>query len=591
MRTRAKRKYVASDRARRENVLWHILYLKTMQGGTSMKTDIEIAQEAQMLPITEVVKEIGLTADDLELYGKYKAKISNEYLKKIEGNKKGKLILVTAINPTPAGEGKTTTSVGLGQAFGKLGKKAVIVLREPSLGPCFGIKGGAAGGGYAQVVPMEDLNLHFTGDFHAITSANNLLAALLDNHIQQGNALRIDTRQIVWKRCLDMNDRVLRNVVVGLGNKTDGFVREDHFVITVASEIMAILCLATDLEDLKDRLGKIIVAYDLDGKPVTAKDLQAVGAMAALLKDAILPNVIQTLEHTPALVHGGPFANIAHGCNSVRATTAALSMADYVVTEAGFGADLGAEKFFDIKCRQAGLSPDAVVLVATIRALKYNGGVPKTELSAENVEALEKGIVNLEKHIENLQKYKVPVVVTLNSFVTDSEAEIAFVKQFCEERGCEFAISEVWEKGGEGGIALAEKVLKTLEEKESHFAPLYPSELPLTEKIETVAKEIYGAKGVNYTAAAKKQLAKLTELGFGDLPICMAKTQYSLSDDPALLGRPKDFDITVREAYVSAGAGFVVVLTGAVMTMPGLPKQPAAFGIDVDESGKIIGLF
>ena len=591
MRTRAKRKYVASDRARRENVLWHILYLKTMQGGTSMKTDIEIAQEAQMLPITEVVKEIGLTADDLELYGKYKAKISNEYLKKIEGNKKGKLILVTAINPTPAGEGKTTTSVGLGQAFGKLGKKAIIALREPSLGPCFGIKGGAAGGGYAQVVPMEDLNLHFTGDFHAITSANNLLAALLDNHIQQGNALRIDTRQIVWKRCLDMNDRVLRNVVVGLGNKTDGFVREDHFVITVASEIMAILCLATDLEDLKDRLGKIIVAYDLDGKPVTAKDLQAVGAMAALLKDAILPNVIQTLEHTPALVHGGPFANIAHGCNSVRATTAALSMADYVVTEAGFGADLGAEKFFDIKCRQASLSPDAVVLVATIRALKYNGGVPKTELSAENVEALEKGIVNLEKHIENLQKYKVPVVVTLNSFVTDSEAEIAFVKQFCEERGCEFAISEVWEKGGEGGIALAEKVLKTLEEKESHFEPLYPSELPLTEKIETVAKEIYGAKGVNYTAAAKKQLAKLTELGFGDLPVCMAKTQYSLSDDPALLGRPKDFDITVREAYVSAGAGFVVVLTGAVMTMPGLPKQPAAFGIDVDESGKITGLF
>ncbi|MBU5428730.1 formate--tetrahydrofolate ligase [Kineothrix sp. MSJ-39] len=556
-----------------------------------MKTDIEIAQEAQMLPITEVVKEIGLTADDLELYGKYKAKISNEYLKKIEGNQKGKLILVTAINPTPAGEGKTTTSVGLGQAFGKLGKKAVIALREPSLGPCFGIKGGAAGGGYAQVVPMEDLNLHFTGDFHAITSANNLLAALLDNHIQQGNALRIDTRQIVWKRCLDMNDRVLRNVVVGLGSKTDGFVREDHFVITVASEIMAILCLATDLEDLKDRLGKIIVAYDLDGKPVTAKDLQAVGAMAALLKDAILPNVIQTLEHTPALVHGGPFANIAHGCNSVRATTAALSMADYVVTEAGFGADLGAEKFFDIKCRQAGLKPDAVVLVATIRALKYNGGVPKAELSAENVEALKKGIVNLEKHIENLQKYKVPVVVTLNSFVTDSKAEIAFVKQFCEERGCEFAISEVWEKGGEGGIALAEKVLKTLEEKESRFEPLYPDELPLTEKIETVAKEIYGAKGVNYTAAAKKQLAKLTELGFGDLPVCMAKTQYSLSDDPSLLGRPEHFDITVREAYVSAGAGFVVVLTGAVMTMPGLPKQPAAFGIDVDESGRITGLF
>ena len=554
-----------------------------------MLSDIVIAQAAKMLPIAKVAEKLGLTDEDLIPYGRYKAKINHKLIHSDRPD--GKLILMTAINPTPAGEGKTTTSVGLGQAFGRMGKKAVIALREPSLGPCFGIKGGAAGGGYAQVVPMEDLNLHFTGDFHAITSANNLLAALLDNHIQQGNALRIDTRQIVWKRCLDMNDRVLRNVVVGLGSKTDGFVREDHFVITVASEIMAILCLATDLEDLKDRLGKIIVAYDLDGKPVTAKDLQAVGAMAALLKDAILPNVIQTLEHTPALVHGGPFANIAHGCNSVRATTAALSMADYVVTEAGFGADLGAEKFFDIKCRQAGLSPDAVVLVATIRALKYNGGVPKTELSAENVEALEKGIVNLEKHIENLQKYKVPVVVTLNSFVTDSEAEIAFVKQFCEERGCEFAISEVWEKGGEGGIALAEKVLKTLEEKESHFEPLYPSELPLTEKIETVAKEIYGAKGVNYTAAAKKQLAKLTELGFGDLPVCMAKTQYSLSDDPALLGRPKDFDITVREAYVSAGAGFVVVLTGAVMTMPGLPKQPAAFGIDVDESGKITGLF
>ena len=556
-----------------------------------MKTDIQIAQEATLQPIKEVAATIGIEEEDLELYGKYKAKISDELIARSHNNPDGKLILVTAINPTPAGEGKTTVTVGLGQAFAKLGKKAMIALREPSLGPCFGIKGGAAGGGYSQVVPMEDLNLHFTGDFHAITSANNLLAALLDNHIQQGNTLGIDPRQVVWKRCLDMNDRVLRNVVVGLGSKTDGFVREDHFVITVASEIMAILCLATDLEDLKDRLGKIIVAYDLDGKPVTAKDLQAVGAMAALLKDAILPNVIQTLEHTPALVHGGPFANIAHGCNSVRATTAALSMADYVVTEAGFGADLGAEKFFDIKCRQAGLSPDAVVLVATIRALKYNGGVPKAELSAENVEALEKGIVNLEKHIENLQKYKVPVVVTLNSFVTDSEAEIAFVKQFCEERGCEFAISEVWEKGGEGGIALAEKVLKTLEEKESHFEPLYPSELPLTEKIETVAKEIYGAKGVNYTAAAKKQLAKLTELGFGDLPVCMAKTQYSLSDDPALLGRPKDFDITVREAYVSAGAGFVVVLTGAVMTMPGLPKQPAAFGIDVDESGKITGLF
>ena len=556
-----------------------------------MKTDIQIAQEATMLPIKDVAASIGIKEDDLELYGKYKAKISDELINRTKKNPDGKLILVTAINPTPAGEGKTTTSVGLGEAFGRLGKKALIALREPSLGPCFGIKGGAAGGGYAQVVPMEDLNLHFTGDFHAITSANNLLAALLDNHIQQGNELGIDPRQIVWKRCMDMNDRVLRNIVVGLGSKMDGMVREDHFVITVASEIMAILCLADDMADLKKRLGRIIVAYTFDGKPVTADDLQATGSMAALLKDALKPNLIQTLEHTPAIVHGGPFANIAHGCNSVRATKTALKLADYVITEAGFGADLGAEKFFDIKCRQAGLSPDAVVLVATIRALKYNGGVPKTELSAENVEALEKGIVNLEKHIENLQKYKVPVVVTLNSFVTDSEAEIAFVKQFCEERGCEFAISEVWEKGGEGGIALAEKVLKTLEEKESHFEPLYPSELPLTEKIETVAKEIYGAKGVNYTAAAKKQLAKLTELGFGDLPVCMAKTQYSLSDDPALLGRPKDFDITVREAYVSAGAGFVVVLTGAVMTMPGLPKQPAAFGIDVDESGKITGLF
>ena len=556
-----------------------------------MKTDIEIAQEAQMLPITEVVKEIGLTADDLELYGKYKAKISNEYLKKIEGNKKGKLILVTAINPTPAGEGKTTTSVGLGQAFGKLGKKAIIALREPSLGPCFGIKGGAAGGGYAQVVPMEDLNLHFTGDFHAITSANNLLAALLDNHIQQGNALRIDTRQIVWKRCLDMNDRVLRNVVVGLGSKTDGFVREDHFVITVASEIMAILCLATDLEDLKDRLGKIIVAYDLDGKPVTAKDLQAVGAMAALLKDAILPNVIQTLEHTPALIHGGPFANIAHGCNSVRATTAALSMADYVVTEAGFGADLGAEKFFDIKCRKADLKPDAVVLVATIRALKYNGGVAKADLAEENLEALKKGIVNLEKHIENLQKYGVPVVVTLNSFVTDTKAETDYVEQFCHERDCEFALSEVWEKGGEGGIALANKVLETLEKKESHFKVLYENDLSLEEKIETIAKEIYGADGVTYAPAAKKELKRITDMGLSNFPVCMAKTQYSLSDDQTKLGRPEGFTINVREVYVSAGAGFVVAVTGAIMTMPGLPKKPAAYGIDVNDEGVITGLF
>lgn len=556
-----------------------------------MKTDIEIAQEAVMEPITEVAGRLGLTADDLELYGKYKAKIGNAYLNSLKERSEGKLILVTAINPTPAGEGKTTITVGLGEAFGRLGKKAVIALREPSLGPCFGIKGGAAGGGYAQVVPMEDLNLHFTGDFHAITSANNLLAALLDNHIQQGNELDIDTRQIVWKRCLDMNDRVLRNIVVGLGNKTDGVVREDHFVITVASEIMAILCLAEDIEDLKERLARIIVAYDRSGNPVTADDLHAVGAMAALLKDAILPNMIQTLEHTPALVHGGPFANIAHGCNSVRATKAALKMADYCITEAGFGADLGAEKFFDIKCRLSGLKPDAVVLVATVRALKYNGGVAKADLNAENMEALEKGIVNLEKHIENLHKFGVPVVVTLNSFISDTENEISFVQRFCEERGCEFALARVWEKGGEGGVELAEKVLETLEHKESRFKPLYEDGLPLKEKIETVAREIYGAKGVNFAPAAAKQLKKLEELGFGNLPVCMAKTQYSLSDDPSLLGRPENFEINVREVYVSAGAGFVVVLTGAVMTMPGLPKQPAAFSIDVNEQGAITGLF
>lgn len=556
-----------------------------------MKTDIQIAQEATLQPIADVAAQLGLTVDDLEMYGKYKAKISNEYLASIENNPEGKLILVTAINPTPAGEGKTTVSVGLGEAFGKLGKKAVIALREPSLGPCFGIKGGAAGGGYAQVVPMEDLNLHFTGDFHAITSANNLLAALLDNHIQQGNELGIDTRQVVWKRCLDMNDRVLRNVVVGMGNKLDGVVREDHFVITVASEIMAILCLAEDMKDLKDRLSRIIVAYNFEGKPVTAGDLNAVGAMAALLRDAIKPNVIQTLEHTPALIHGGPFANIAHGCNSVRATKAALKMADYCITEAGFGADLGAEKFLDIKCRLAGLKPDAVVLVATIRALKYNGGVAKADLNNENLEALEKGIVNLEKHIENLQKYGVPVVVTLNSFISDTDAEIAYVQKFCEDRDCEFALAKVWEKGGEGGVALAQKVLDTLENKESHFKPIYEDDLPLKEKIETVAKEIYGAKGVNFAPAALKQLDKLTELGFGNLPVCMAKTQYSLSDDPTLLGRPTDFKISVREVYVSAGAGFVVVLTGAVMTMPGLPKQPAAFGIDVNDEGIITGLF
>ena len=555
------------------------------------KSDIEIAQEAVMLPIKEVAKKLNIEEDDLELYGKYKAKLSDEYAKKIQGNKDGKLVLVTAINPTPAGEGKTTTTVGLGQALGKLNQKAIIALREPSLGPCFGIKGGAAGGGYAQVVPMEDLNLHFTGDFHAITSANNLLAAMLDNHIQQGNELNIDTRQIIWKRCVDMNDRVLRNVIVGLGAKTDGFVREDHFVITVASEIMAILCLAEDINDLKKRLGKIIVAYNYNGEPVTAEDLKAVGAMAALLKDAIKPNLIQTLEHTPALVHGGPFANIAHGCNSVRATKLALKMADIVVTEAGFGADLGAEKFFDIKCRKANLKPDAVVLVATVRALKYNGGVPKSELNTENLEALKKGIVNLEKHIENLQMYKVPVIVTLNSFVTDTEAEYTFVKKFCEERGCEFALSQVWENGGEGGIELANKVLETLESKKSEFEPLYPDEMSLEDKIETIAQKVYGADGVTYSAAAKKSLQKITELGFSNLPICMAKNQYSLSDDASKLGRPSGFRIDIREVYVSAGAGFVVAVTGTIMTMPGLPKTPAAFGIDVNDDGVITGLF
>ncbi len=556
-----------------------------------MKTDIQIAQEAKLMPITDVAEQLGISFDDLELYGKYKAKLSDEYIDSIKNNKDAKLILVTAINPTPAGEGKTTTTVGLGQAFAKLDKKAVIALREPSLGPCFGVKGGAAGGGYAQVVPMEDLNLHFTGDFHAITSANNLLAAMIDNHIHQGNELGIDTRQIIWKRCLDMNDRALRNVVVGLGNKSDGFVREDHFVISVASEIMAIFCLAEDMKDLKERLGRIVVAYNYEGKPVTAGELGAVGAMAALLKDAMKPNLVQTLEHTPAIIHGGPFANIAHGCNSVRATKTAMKMADYVITEAGFGADLGAEKFLDIKCRIAGLKPDAVVLVATIRALKYNGGVAKADLSTENLDALAKGIVNLEKHIENLQKYNVPVVVTLNSFVTDSEAETEFVRKFCEERNCEFALSEVWEKGGEGGIALAEAVLKTLETKESHFTPIYKGEISLKEKIETIAKEIYGAEGVNYSDSANKQLAKLEDLGFGKLPVCIAKTQYSLSDNPALLGRPEGFRVDIREAYVSAGAGFVVVLTGAIMTMPGLPKKPAALVIDVEDSGRITGLF
>ena len=556
-----------------------------------MKTDIEIAQEAKMLPIKDVAAAIGIDEDDLELYGKYKAKISDELIQKSKNNPDGKLILVTAINPTPAGEGKTTTSVGLGEAFGRLGKKAIIALREPSLGPCFGIKGGAAGGGYAQVVPMEDLNLHFTGDFHAITSANNLLAAILDNHIQQGNELGIDPRQIVWKRCMDMNDRVLRNIVVGLGAKTDGMVREDHFVITVASEIMAILCLADDMADLKRRLGRIIVAYSFDGKPVTADDLKATGAMAALLKDALKPNLIQTLEHTPAFVHGGPFANIAHGCNSVRATKTALKLADYVVTEAGFGADLGAEKFFDIKCRKAGLRPDAVVLVATVRALKYNGGVPKDKLSEENLDALKAGIVNLEKHIENLHKFGVPIVVTLNSFITDTKAETDFIEQFCRERDCEFALSEVWEKGGEGGISLANKVLETLETKKSDFKLLYDDDLSLKEKIETVAKEIYGADGVTYSPAAERELKRITELGMSNLPVCMAKTQYSLSDDAKKLGRPSGFKINVREVYASAGAGFVVAVNGSIMIMPGLGKSPAAYGIDVDDNGRITGLF
>ena len=556
-----------------------------------MKSDIEIAQEAQMVHIREVAAKLDIPEDDLELYGKYKAKLSDELIRRVSDRKDGKLILVTAINPTPAGEGKTTTSVGLGEAFGRLGKRAVIALREPSLGPCFGIKGGAAGGGYAQVVPMEDLNLHFTGDFHAITSANTLLAALLDNHIQQGNELGIDPRQIVWKRCMDMNDRVLRNIVVGLGSKMDGMVREDHFVITVASEIMAILCLADDMHDLKRRLGRIIVAYTFDGKPVTADDLKATGAMAALLKDALKPNLIQTLEHTPAIVHGGPFANIAHGCNSVRATKTALKLADYVITEAGFGADLGAEKFFDIKCRKAGLAPDAVVLVATVRALKYNGGVAKADLGTENLDALKKGIVNLEKHIENLQKFGVPVVVTLNSFVRDTKAETDYVEQFCRERGCEFALSEVWEKGGEGGIELANKVLLTLEQKESHFKPLYPDDMSLEDKIATVAREIYGADGVTYSAAAKKELKRIADMGMSSFPVCMAKTQYSLSDDQTKLGRPTGFTINVREVYVSAGAGFVVAVTGSIMTMPGLSKNPAAYGIDVNDDGVITGLF
>ena len=556
-----------------------------------MKSDIEIAQEAELVHIKEVAEKLGINEDELEFYGKYKAKISDELWESVKDREDGKLVLVTAINPTPAGEGKTTTSIGLGEAMALLGKKAVLALREPSLGPCFGIKGGAAGGGYAQVVPMEDLNLHFTGDFHAITSANNLLAALLDNHIQQGNQLGIDPRQVVWKRCMDMNDRALRNIVIGLGSKMDGMVREDHFIITVASEIMAVLCLADNMEDLKRRLGRIIVAYSFDGNPITADDLHATGSMAALLKDAIKPNLIQTLEHNPAIVHGGPFANIAHGCNSVRATKTALKLGDIAITEAGFGADLGAEKFFDIKCRKAGLKPDAVVLVATIRALKYNGGAPKADLAKEDLESLKRGIVNLEKHIENLQKFGVPVVVTLNSFVTDTKEEIAFVENFCKERNCEFALSEVWEKGGEGGIELAKKVLDTLEHKEAHFKPLYEDEMSLMDKIKTIATEVYGADDVTYSKAALKELKHIEEMGMGNFPVCMAKTQYSLSDDASKLGRPTGFTVNVREVYVSAGAGFVVAITGSIMTMPGLPKVPAANNIDVTNDGVITGLF
>ena len=556
-----------------------------------MKSDIEIAREANMQPIQTVAEKLSITADELDLYGKYKAKLADELWERIKDRPDGKLVLVTAINPTPAGEGKTTTTVGLGQAMDKIGKKAIIALREPSLGPCFGLKGGAAGGGYAQVVPMDDLNLHFTGDFHAITSANNLLAAMLDNHIQQGNKLNIDPKQIVWKRCVDMNDRVLRNITVGLGRKVDGVTREDHFIITVASEIMAILCLADNMKDLKERLGRIIVAYTYEGKPVTAKEIKAVGAMAALLKDAIRPNMIQTLENTPALVHGGPFANIAHGCNSVRATKTALKLADYTITEVGFGADLGAEKFLDIKCRMADLKPDAVVLVATVRALKYNGGVKKEDLSEENLDALKAGIVNLEKHIENIAKFGVPCVVTLNEFVTDSEAELAYVKEFCEARGCEFALSKVWEKGGEGGIELAQKVIDTIENKESNFHYLYENELSIVEKIETIAKEIYGAGEVIIEPAAKQQIARIESLGFGSMPVCMAKNQYSLSDDKTILGRPEGFPIHIRDVYVSAGAGFVVAITGTIMTMPGLPKVPAAEGIDVNDDGQITGLF
>ena len=554
-----------------------------------MLTDIEIAQQAKMLPITKIGEQLGLTEDDLELYGKYKAKISAEAEQRFSTKPDGKLVLVTAINPTPAGEGKTTTSVGLGEAMCKMGKKAVLALREPSLGPVFGIKGGAAGGGYAQVVPMEDINLHFTGDMHAITAANNLLCALIDNHLQQGNELGIDQRRILFKRCLDMNDRALRYVNVGLGGKVNGIPREDGFQITVASEIMAILCLANDIEDLKQRLSNILVGYRYDNTPVYARDLQAQGAMTALLKDAIKPNLVQTLENTPAIMHGGPFANIAHGCNSVQATKLAMKLGDYAITEAGFGSDLGAEKFFDIKCRYAGLSPDCVVIVATVRALKYNGGVPKTELTTENVAAVEAGIVNLKAHIENMHKYGVPVVVAINQFGTDTDAELKVISDCCEQLGCEFALSEVFAKGGEGGLDLAEKVIKACE-KPANFKPLYDLDLTINEKIETVAREIYGADGVAVTPQAQKAIDEITALGFGKLPICVAKTQYSLSDDASKLGRPSGFTITIRDVKVSAGAGFVVVYTGNIMTMPGLPKKPAALSIDVVD-GQITGLF
>ncbi len=566
--------------------------VKLQVGGVNqVKTDIEIAQEAQMKPITEVAKIIGLSEDDIELYGKYKAKVSLDVLKRVKDKPNGKLILVTAINPTPAGEGKTTTTVGLGQAMVKMGKKAMIALREPSLGPCFGVKGGAAGGGYAQVVPMEDINLHFTGDFHAITSAHNLLSAMLDNHLQQGNLLNIDPRQVVFRRVMDMNDRALRKIVIGLGGRTEGVPRENGFDITVASEIMAILCLASDLMDLKERFGKIVVAYTYDGKPVTAHDLEAEGAMALLMKDAIKPNMVQTLENTPVFIHGGPFANIAHGCNSIVATQLGLKLADYMITEAGFGADLGAEKFYDIKCRFGGLKPDATVIVATVRALKMNGGVAKADLNAENLDALAKGIVNLEKHIENMGKFGVPAVVAINRFPSDTEAELAFIRKRCQELGSVVALSEVFTKGGEGGIELAETVLKVMEEKKSNFKVLYEAELPIKDKIEKICTEIYGADGVNFAKEAETAIQKYTDLGYANLPVVMAKTQYSLSDDPALLGRPTGFNITVREVRLSAGAGFLVAITGAIMTMPGLPKRPAAMNMDIDAEGKITGLF